>query len=232
MQHDFELVAALETVALDQAFRQIRVVRVEPVIDVLMNDKRAAIRHVDIATVPDNPVVDTGSDKNLRQQLPTIRCPFEHDAESARKRRELTERQGIEFIDPKCIASADGKLLRERVEGREVVKARWIGQIAEDGRRARRRRLRRMRLVGFASLTTSPTATPTARLPASATTVAVATTFTLTLLPSITSASPTILPLSTPAAALLLTGASRRWRRLCASRSRKMSISCTLTAKS
>ena len=55
-----------------------------------------------------------------------------------------------------------------------------------------------MRLVGFASLTT----TAATGLPAT-TTVAVATTFTLTLLPSITSASPTILPLPTPAALLL-----------------------------
>ena len=90
-QH-LHVMAALQTIAGHQTFRQISIVRVEPIIALCVHDKRAAVRHIDIAAVQYRPLGRRRRRKNLRLQRPPVRRTFERDPLTSGKRSEFGQR--------------------------------------------------------------------------------------------------------------------------------------------
>ena len=191
LQGDLDAVATLETVALDQALRQIGILGIEAVVDVFVHDECTAVRHVDVAAVAHGPFVFDGELENFREQLPPVRGALEGCAEFLRKRCQLGQRQRVDFVEPEWLAVPGGNVLRERIKRGEIVEPRGIRQVPKDRRVARGRRLRWML---FANRTTAATTT---RLPVAS--AAMTTALALAVLPETAVTAATILPFSTAA---------------------------------
>ena len=73
---------------------------------VLVDDKRAAIRHVDVAPVADGPLALGRERKNPGEELLAIGCALERHAEFPRVGGQLGQRQGVEFVEVNRVALA------------------------------------------------------------------------------------------------------------------------------
>ena len=89
---------ALEPVAGDQALGQVRILGIEPVVDVLMDDEGPAIRQVDITAVAQGAFLVGRKLEYSRKQLPPVRRTLERHAGAAGELRQLRQRPRINLI--------------------------------------------------------------------------------------------------------------------------------------
>src|ERR1019366_8796197 len=135
-------VAPLEPVSPDQALRKVGILRVQAVIDLLVDDERAAVGDVDVASVRERAPVLGRRAEYLQDQLEPVRGALERNLKLTRECRQVGQVERIEMVQVKGLPLARGDLLGERVERRQVREPRRIRQVAVHRRQGGRRGLR------------------------------------------------------------------------------------------